>query len=120
MLPRQRTSTAVLFPTGLQHAVLIPLSMQVNKEKHELRGQLLASQGRGAEAAQEVAFVGRQAEAEMCRISREAQAAGKGPLAQGLHAGLAAQPAGAGEAEAEHGSEPVAAGAGTAAGKKAD
>lgn len=50
---------------------------QVNREKHELRGQLLALQGRGDEAAREVGFMGRSAEAEMCRMGK---AAAEGPL----------------------------------------
>lgn len=51
--------------------------LQVNREKHELRGRLLALQGRGDEAASEVGFIGRHAEAEMCRVGKAAAA---GPL----------------------------------------
>ena len=49
---------------------------QVSREKHELRGRLLALQGRGEEAASEVTFLGRQAEAEMCRQAGRASLAG--------------------------------------------
>lgn len=92
--------------------VVLHIVHKVNKEKHELRGRLFASQGRGAEAAQEVAFVGHQAEAEMCRMGKEALAAGKGPLGRGLQAGLAAQPAGVAPSGVELVGKPAVAGVG--------
>lgn len=46
---------------------------QVNKEKHELRGQLLALQGRAREAAAEVAFLGRRKELEMSVLGASAK-----------------------------------------------
>jgi hypothetical protein len=46
---------------------------QVNKEKHELRGQLLALQGRGHEAAAEVALLGRRKEAELAALGASAK-----------------------------------------------
>ncbi|KAL4853877.1 5'-adenylylsulfate reductase 3 [Chlorella vulgaris] len=57
--------------------VVLLVVHRVNREKHELRGQLLALQGRGDEAAREVGFMGRSAEAEMCRMGK---AAAEGPL----------------------------------------
>jgi hypothetical protein len=48
---------------------------QVNKEKHELRGRLLALQGKATEAAQEVGFLGAQREQEMRDMGRRAAAA---------------------------------------------
>ena len=49
--------------------------MQVNKEKHELRGKLLALQGRPAEAAQEIGFLGARREQEMREMGQAAAAA---------------------------------------------
>ena len=65
---------------------------QVNKEKHELRGQLLALQGRPTEAVQEASFLGAERELEMReRLGRPAAGPGAGGKAD---AGEAAGPAG--------------------------
>ena len=81
------------------------LNPQVNREKHELRGRLLALQGRGDEAASEVTFLGRRAQAEMCRQAGRAADAGLAQAAAKLRplpptdvpagAHLEMQPAGA-------------------------
>lgn len=47
---------------------------QVNKEKHELRGQLLALQGRPSEAAGEVSFLGQAHAEEMRALAAKSQA----------------------------------------------
>lgn len=69
--------------------------LQVNREKHELRGHLLALQGRGEEAASEVTFMGRAAEVEMSRVGK---AAAEGPLGASV-AALVPAAGGAGKKE---------------------
>lgn len=72
--------------------------LQANRDKHELRGRLLALQGRGDEAASEVGFMGRQAEAEMCRVGK---AAAEGPLGASVAALVPDAAAGGGEKQAK-------------------
>jgi hypothetical protein len=71
---------------------------RVNREKHELRGRLLALQGRGDEAASEVGFMGRHAEAEMCRVGKAAAA---GPLGASVAALVPQSSPGGGEPPAK-------------------
>lgn len=47
----------------------------MNKVKHELHGQVLALQGKGSEAAQEVEFMGRRKQQEMCTLGAQASKA---------------------------------------------
>ncbi len=67
-----------------------PAAVQVNKEKHELRGKLLALQGRPAEAAQEIGFLGARREQEMRDMGQAAAAAAAQGRAKGGIEGSAA------------------------------
>ena len=85
-------------PGSSKDDALIPLPrvcVQVNKEKHELRGKLLALQGRPAEAAQEIGFLGPKREQEMREMGQAAAAAAQGRAKGGGDgvAAVAAEPA---------------------------
>ncbi|GAB4823660.1 hypothetical protein N2152v2_010706 [Parachlorella kessleri] len=69
---------------------MLLVTHRVNKEKHELRGKLLALQGRPAEAAQEIGFLGARREQEMRDMGQAAAAAAAQGRAKGGIEGSAA------------------------------
>lgn len=61
------------------HHALSSDPAQVNREKHVLRGKLLALQGKGGAAADEISFLGAKKEDEMRQAAKDVAAATKPP-----------------------------------------